>query len=755
LYFDIRKFDEDAGTFAPSIIDAIRVNPSVTGPYMHVYFSNESANGAAPKRIEEWENILWTPVPQTYVLDKNHTYDLPRPIRASWVCLEFTNLQPMPYALPQIPRLPAVTYKQHPSWAQALIAEHGSFSGAPATLDGSSFAPTTQVVKFNPFDLYKTVSEFVINNRIVQDTEVQDNTPFAKKLQGNQIDPTTLAQIYFNTSRMFTKNLATETGNGGSFGQYVADRASRNGTNYPSEFVLSSTPPAVQNVSTNDPSRHTDAFTNIALEPVYFDRVARHDYQHIKATFNKKAFFCGVTDVQFFRKDYTIERDDDVIHDVLGERDLNASPLISLSTWIPEAPSTIPAGQSIYLSYQVNAVRVTNEVVQFESTDEALNYNPIPLQGVGGRATSIIVSSDRNGAGNTYTLGADFDIIYDPDSQTNSVVRNELHYRLVSTPTQATEDFNVVTGIANVSAVESASYVPEDAMVTSVASISALEVYRTAGASAYTDAATVTGRAVPIGVDLKDPRVYTDSGAVTGASSVGGNDIYSGAAGVEYNDSASIIGHAQPSAGEIYNQGNVDAATITGQANITALEHFGLQSGIDILDRPTLAVVNESLSNIISLTNQPILYPLAPEGQKYIRARAMRALITRGSSGSNASLAVYAYTYTGSGQFSADLVAITQPTSVTNTGVITAEFASEVVLDFTTTTYFVGVVTDAPGGNAWFGGTAADFGRSLMRFTSPLTSVSAWPSTFTQAAVSAYNIYPYIAVVTTDGEGYV
>src|SRR5574337_957507 len=107
--------------FAPpyllKLIDGMRIAPRTPGVYMNVYYSQENLQGARPTTRDSWDYMLWTPVSQqSFVLRKNQLIQFPTPIRAAFMKLEFTNLNPLPWRVPIYPPLPPKLFYRFPTW---------------------------------------------------------------------------------------------------------------------------------------------------------------------------------------------------------------------------------------------------------------------------------------------------------------------------------------------------------------------------------------------------------------------------------------------------------------------------------------------------------------------------------------------------------------------------------------------------------------------------------------------------------------
>lgn len=137
LYLDIRQPDGRAST-----IDEFYIDPVTSGPYMHVYWSNDDAPTAVPLMQSEDDWRLWTPDPAHYILTKGR-FKLRRPITAKYLKFEFTRLSALPYPLSDTQTKP-VLYKTHPSWSEKQISE--AYSLVPG---GTFFDENGEVVRYN------------------------------------------------------------------------------------------------------------------------------------------------------------------------------------------------------------------------------------------------------------------------------------------------------------------------------------------------------------------------------------------------------------------------------------------------------------------------------------------------------------------------------------------------------------------------------------------------------------------------------
>jgi hypothetical protein len=145
----------------------------------------------------------------------------------------------------------------------------------------------------------------------------------------------------------------------------------------------------------------------------------------------------------------------------------------------------------------------------------------------------------------------------------------------------------------------------------------------------------------------------------------------------------------------------------------------------------------------------PVLYPISPEGIPTFLAAQMRTYFAASPPvGSQASMAIYSYGYTGLSSFSATLVGSTAAFAATGTSPKLVDLTGAPLgLDFTQNRYFVGIMTQSapkvlhsiPGSSLY----------SVIQFATARSSLTDWPATFDQTAAVPYaNGWPYLAIGT-------
>lgn len=442
LYFDVRYTDPDTNALLPSIIDSVRVDPYLTGSYMHVYYSTEGVTvtgtpARAPQTLDNWDQLLWTHVQQSYVLNKNQIYNLPRPIRAAWIKLEFSNLQPVPFAQTDFPLLPAVTYREFPrAVSDSFVSPSREGAGQKNTED--HFIQSKTTVQDNIFNAYQPDRADIDYPTRYSSTPVTDPSSniFATPGTSSAIDPVTLGRIYYSSSQTnYGPNLATQMNPNTVLGNRQQQIAVNSMSTKPFEVINTASRTTNQVSNLND--RTTEV---IAVPDMYFVEPCRHVYKQMKARFNGKAYAVGVRDVQFLRNDFTTLKDDVTIHDSLADPNPDGSPLVLVNNWVPQPSTNIPLGTTCYLTYDVDygnaegVLHTVDEIVQFEDPDATdFNFTAIPLANGGAQATNAQLWDGVGMTGNFYVAGVDYTLVFDSESFTNSIARNELHFRLTAT----------------------------------------------------------------------------------------------------------------------------------------------------------------------------------------------------------------------------------------------------------------------------------------------------------------------------------
>lgn len=519
LYFDVRSRDSE-NNYIPTLIEAINIAPRTPGVRMNVYWTQQNTTGEAPKITNDWDYLLWTPIQETYTLRRNETIEFPQPVKASFIKLEFTALNPLPFKIPDYPPLPPKLYRRYPTW----VEDQFNNSTIRNTVEDWFLRSATPVQTKVLASLRSPVQEFEYKQKeflaalalgsIQADQLISAGIVDIKDKA--LIDPITASKVFIQGTDQFQSSLLVAVDQDSILGKLVVERFDPNVLSDPIELPPDAALDDSGTVSTiND--RLTESYQNLAQIPMRFNRTARHVYTYEEAEFNKKAYFVGIDEVRFLRNNYVVVRDDALIVDILYD-----DTLLEENTWESVALTSIPDGSPLYVSYSVNP-DITDEVVFFSG------FTPMPLSEKGYPARNVLVYSQPNKQGVQYFQTDDYDLSY-----------------------RYNDDGVLVTYIARSSLGERLTTPLQDVI--------------------YVDAATVIGRGFIPSPPTYDEGVVTGVGvAITddnegpflpnyGTGQYGGGD-YENMSG-DVPDNASVIGHGVPSG--IDSVIKIDAGTVIG-----------------------------------------------------------------------------------------------------------------------------------------------------------------------------------------------
>ena len=305
LYFDITD-----GFGNPQTIDRILLDPITQGPYFHVYYSTD---GLPVVDASDWDNKLWTPVPQAYRLTQKDTFALPFPITANFIKLEFTRLQAQ-YYNPGTFSQPAI-YNKYPLW---LV---NYFLGTTPPISSNSFIASAINVVYNKLQL---AFDYYLDD--LESQPLSPNQYLSSNIQAlptavaspAQVSPQTLAKINTNLAPFTQPIGSTVTGNS-VLSNFM--RSSVNIYNYPVESLAA--PVAANTTVVSVPDR--DALLQQEHFPnIYFFLTCRHSYQMTQADFEyDRGYFVGLRQVVLLREDYAVPYDQSFYVESAGD-DQNA-----------------------------------------------------------------------------------------------------------------------------------------------------------------------------------------------------------------------------------------------------------------------------------------------------------------------------------------------------------------------------------------------------------------------------------------------
>jgi hypothetical protein len=292
-----------------AVIDRVLVDPLTPGIFFSIYYTSEGEPGKTP---EEWDQKLWTRVPQTFHAIKREAHVLPEPIQTKYVKLEFTHLQARSYSPGNFAK--PITYQKHPKWVlDYFLARTESQREATSALDVGRVA-----IKFDAYDL--------AYNYYLDDLGQRTNTPFEidPRFRGivsnylssvddlsDRLDPIMLDKIKVALTPY--RSQISSFANPDTLLGGITTAVNVNSSDYPVERDTVSYADSQQ-------LRNTAVIFENNYPVMFFYLTCRHAYRTIKATFdNDKAYFAGIKQVAFTRENYTVAFDTQVYIEPHGD----------------------------------------------------------------------------------------------------------------------------------------------------------------------------------------------------------------------------------------------------------------------------------------------------------------------------------------------------------------------------------------------------------------------------------------------------
>lgn len=302
LYFDMRKthvrydgssVEETVVADDPVVVDRVLVDPVTPGVYFNVYYTEEGGLGT---HEEEWENKLWTRIPQTYRMERKETHVFPEPIKARFLKIEFSHLQARHYAPGNFQQ--PIRYKKHPKWVL-------DFFLARLQTDNVFLAERVSVV-YDAIDLgynyyLDDLGQEPQTTIDVSDTIVSELSSFLHNRNdaSDRVDPTTLEKINLALAP-YRDHPALRGPASTLLGEYARQTVDPN-QDYSVESSRSTATPTADVSSLN-----RDRVVIEQNYPVmFFYLTCRHKYREVEALFSyDRAYFVGVRQIAFLRDNY-------------------------------------------------------------------------------------------------------------------------------------------------------------------------------------------------------------------------------------------------------------------------------------------------------------------------------------------------------------------------------------------------------------------------------------------------------------------
>lgn len=305
---------------APVVVDAINLVPLFPNQRFNIYFSNDDNGVTVPSTTDEWETKLWTLAQSFSGNFGNETVMLNQPITAKYIKVEMTNPQLQSYD-PGFFQLPMI-YKTFPSWVQNYFLSQIT----PPTYSTDQITVISDALS----TMYTPPLADLTSNPVIPPVP----SPTSYTVPQQPIDNTTLSQIDLNTTP-YQSPLGSQSNSNTVLSSIVANQLSNTLTG---PLQINEGPPSTYPPITTVSSWQRDAVLLDLLTPMmYFYYTCRHQYQLVSATLaNNKAYFFGIANINFLRKQGTVIEDTPVYTET-GQDFANASVndfvMNTLGTW--------------------------------------------------------------------------------------------------------------------------------------------------------------------------------------------------------------------------------------------------------------------------------------------------------------------------------------------------------------------------------------------------------------------------------------
>lgn len=290
LYFDVRKADD-----AVSVIDRVIIDPITPGPYFSIYYSDEGDMG---QNERDWEDKLWTRVPQTYRMERRETHVLPSPVKAKFIKIEFSHLQAKYYAPGDFQQ--SIRYKKHPKWVLDYF-----LARVAANLQNPFLAERVAVV----FDALDLAYNYYLDDLgqepqatiDVNNTALTQITNFLSDRSdaSDRIDPATLDKINLSLDP-YRQHPALR----GTSDTLLADY-SRQTIDFTADYAIEEGAPTTIRTAEVSSLNRDRVVVEQNYPVMFFFLTCRHAYREIEAKFSHdRAYFVGVRELAFLRDNY-------------------------------------------------------------------------------------------------------------------------------------------------------------------------------------------------------------------------------------------------------------------------------------------------------------------------------------------------------------------------------------------------------------------------------------------------------------------
>lgn len=282
------------------VIDGVTVDPLTPNMALNIYYSTDDSYQNDHMIEANWEQKLWTRIPEVYICTQRQQFVFPKPILAKYMKLEFTNLQSRAYTPGEFQK--PVQYKKFPTW----VANYFVMQMELPTFVGTHVQVEYDALRF-AYDYYlDDLHQAPETPQVPVANVVPQLTNYFTANANAGVDPVTLAKINLVMNK-FTQpqgaNIDTDT----TLGSFVSNLT--NSFNSPPLSAESSVKQPIDYTIVSSLQREPLLFEQ-TLPVMYFFIPCRHSYKELSATFDyNRAYFAGVKNVAFQRNIYAIASD--------------------------------------------------------------------------------------------------------------------------------------------------------------------------------------------------------------------------------------------------------------------------------------------------------------------------------------------------------------------------------------------------------------------------------------------------------------
>lgn len=294
LYFDVRS--QTAFGKLPSTVEKIMVDPLTPGVWFNLYWTDAQNPGTDE---DTWDHLLWTPVRRQFQMKARTVYELPRPIVANFIKLEFTLLQGRYYSPSKV--LTKMEFKRFPKWVVDYF--HHRIEAEQANTSGNSTTITYDAHDLL-YNIYDDTSDPPVAAETVGETSDTDNrNQFIESIDTSQADASMLGKINLTSLPFLDPPFAQ-----GKNGDILQDQGfTTDRSDYSTEQNLRPGFDPQDEV----PAEVIDDLKAEKFGPaMQFYQRARHYYKKSVAPYShSRAFFAGVKKVAILREELGIIQD--------------------------------------------------------------------------------------------------------------------------------------------------------------------------------------------------------------------------------------------------------------------------------------------------------------------------------------------------------------------------------------------------------------------------------------------------------------